>query len=941
MITTDNAVKSMIEQHIALNRVEATSRDLTRLYAVSSTIGAIADLRADSVAQVPMRVKNPNGEVVTDHPLCRIFKGGSSFTDLMRRTELSMYFWGRNFLHKQRNVFQTVTGLRWVNPNLYSLDSLSREGLRGFRIHLSPQYQAEPVTYIRIADAVYMHGVDFDDDVDGVAPAERAFLEASIEPERAQTALATFRNLAIPAAIIQPAAEDSQRTISPDEERTFIDRLRRLAQGALNAGRVIIAKRRYEYVQMQTPLKDMAMSDIAQEARLSVCIASRVPLELVQPSAANYAQFEGARRTWAHVWLVPACKWYASLFTEQLAAEHGDGWTVEPDFDAVPFLKEDTATRVQVINAKVTGGLLTLYDAQKEAGQEPDEALRGLYMIPGVGPVPAGEVANLWKTRQLPPTFDPGLGVTNGSINAMWGRSSPTAVSRKAADPVAYVSLMLADDAQIMTVQDALRTALGDADGIRWTPPDELHITLIYAYSVSDDQLSAIARAVKAQPVEVKTSALGVFEHDGERALYLQVTPTETLLELQRTLYTAFKAHGLALSQFSEPAAYKPHITLGYLSAEVDAPVLPVDVITRAEQVLFQRDDYRTFSVVPLKARGFIPDTQFREIKNWEAIALRRGASHPFELRSLANEPASAYLGAALPLLAGDPDGIRAAFEHARELLALKKKRDLSGLIAATPEEYAAYWGSYDDLMRQLGDDWLTEYMRRGAQAVGQFDRNVTADEIMRRVEAGRDDLIEAWIGTEDTPGTLTQLMFAGMAAGNEALIRNIPPKPRGAKAVLAIDWTLESAEARAFVQQYAFNLIRRLDATTRAQVQAALDAWLGSDDSLEVLHATLTRIFNDEARAQLIAQTESTRAYAEGSRQRWSNVGVKQVRFQTVRDAHVCPICAPLHNTVASIETGWKNFKGEYTFPPLHPGCRCFGRPVIDEELVNELEGA
>lgn len=417
MMKLDNAVKSAISNYIATNRVDATSRDLTRLYATSSTAGACADLRAESVSSVPMRLKSrKTGELAEeDHPLNAIFGGRYAFQDTMRRSELSMYFWGRNLLQKNRNAFYLTKGLTWVNPNIYSLDTLHTSGLRGFRVYASSLYKIEPVSYIPLQDSVYMHEVDFDDDYEGVSPIERAFLEASGEVELAQTILAVFRNMAIPAAIAQPAQDSKPSEASRNH---LVNTLKRMVQGTINAGRTIVSPDRWEWIQLQNPLKDQSLDIVAANARKSIAIASRVPLELIEPSAANYATFEGARRAWGNSWLVPRVKWYAAVFTEQLAREYGSDWEIVPDFDDVPFLKEDEAARVNVITAKLNATVITIGQARKELGDktDPDPVLDTLYLVQGI-PVPKSVLPTLWQYHFAPAQPPP----TNGGFGAFGG----------------------------------------------------------------------------------------------------------------------------------------------------------------------------------------------------------------------------------------------------------------------------------------------------------------------------------------------------------------------------------------------------------------------------------------------------------------------------------------------------------------------------------------
>lgn len=376
------ALKAELDRFIATAQPQATSADLTNLYATAPAVYAAANYRANNVAAVKMIVKDDKGNVLPpDHVAVRPFERG--YYQFMQRSELANYFWGRNLLYKQRNLLNKPMLLRWVNPNLYQLDTTHHDGLRRFRIMRSG-YNYENVTdgrYIERADAVYQHGVDFGDDYDGVSEAEVAFLSGGMSVEMSTTVLAFFRNRAIPAAIIQPDKEN--KSITEEDKNALTSFLRRTFQGAINAGRTLVSRTRWDAVQLQGNFDDLAMPELIKNAREDVFLVSGVPMVLLISGASSYAEFEGARRSWLQNWLVPRLWWYASAFTEQLVREFGN-YTVEPDLNAIPGLKEDAATRTNVVNAQVQGGYLTLYDAQKANELEPDEALEGFYLINGV-----------------------------------------------------------------------------------------------------------------------------------------------------------------------------------------------------------------------------------------------------------------------------------------------------------------------------------------------------------------------------------------------------------------------------------------------------------------------------------------------------------------------------------------------------------------------------
>lgn len=218
---------------------------------------------------------------------------------------------------------------------------------------------------------------------------------------------------------------------------------------------------------------------------------------------------------------------------------------------------------------------------------------------------------------------------------------------------------------------------------------------------------------------------------------------------------------------------------------------------------------------------------------------------------------------------------------------------------------------------------------------------SITEHDILFTLEGYQHELAHLWIGTPDNPGVITKLVLAGMAAGNRAIEKGKAPNPVKADVGVTVDWSLLNKQALEFAQNYTYDLIRGLDSTTRADVQNALSQWVQTGAPLAELESSLRAIFNNADRAAVIAQTESTRAYNEGAKQRWQQVGVKRATWQTVNvglkrtDKHpgdVCLICTELHGQEFDLEQGaWSDVLGQYVQAPAHVGCRCFARPLTD----------
>lgn len=237
------------------------------------------------------------------------------------------------------------------------------------------------------------------------------------------------------------------------------------------------------------------------------------------------------------------------------------------------------------------------------------------------------------------------------------------------------------------------------------------------------------------------------------------------------------------------------------------------------------------------------------------------------------------------------------------------------------------YWIEYDNLQESLGNGWLSDYMRSSfAQLEPHISGAIDTNAIQTALDAHHDAFTAAWLGTEDAPGPLVKLIQAGMAAGQAAIAHGSAANPQRAPKgkAIEVDWNLLAHEARDFAQQYLFNLIRNIDDTTRNAVQSAIAKWIESGEGLDKLKETLNGVFNDETRAALIAQTESTRAYAEGSKERYRRADVSMVNWDTVHDDAVCPACQALLDS--------NPHELNSVAPPQHPGCRCWLRPVVEE---------
>ena len=167
--------------------------------------------------------------------------------------------------------------------------------------------------------------------------------------------------------------------------------------------------------------------------------------------------------------------------------------------------------------------------------------------------------------------------------------------------------------------------------------------------------------------------------------------------------------------------------------------------------------------------------------------------------------------------------------------------------------------------------------LRRSSQSVvGGLDERSLRD-IERLLPTADDDLREA----------LERLLSASAGRGARAAIEKMK------QVYIGVDWALVNEDARDWARRYSYDLVSLLDDNSRVMLQEAVSRWIESGEPLDVLVDDVARIFGAE-RARLIAVTEATRAYAEGS-------------FTSYEQA------------------GFNRRPPEADRPPAHPGCRCW----------------
>jgi len=144
------------------------------------------------------------------------------------------------------------------------------------------------------------------------------------------------------------------------------------------------------------------------------------------------------------------------------------------------------------------------------------------------------------------------------------------------------------------------------------------------------------------------------------------------------------------------------------------------------------------------------------------------------------------------------------------------------------------------------------------------------------------------------------------------------------------IGWSEKNDSAIDFLNKHTLKLSGNLSDTTLDKVKSSLKFSLEHGESTAQARDRLREVIDDPRRAEVIAHTESVRAYSAGRVAVAEEVGADRKRWDATLRA--CPICQPLDGKILPID---KLFNGEYEYPPAHPSCRCLIQIILKGEKV------
>lgn len=638
-------------------RTDIPDETLARAYAVSATAYACTEYCATTMSGIQLHVGDPTGERLEGSPLTYFL---SQSPLLLHHITTSLHLWGRGYLRKQKNKGGWPTGLQWINP----VEVAERTDGEGRVLYYDVYRMGYHHEQVETKDIVYMQMFDSQPGGNGLSKFEIAWRAIGIEQGLAKYAAAWFVNSARPDGMLSFDHELSE----PEFEEAKKEWLN--FKGSGNAHKTAVMPGGARWTPVQTAPKDVAMHELKADDREDICAIFNVNPILVGLQTA--ADRLSAQNTYSGVEInhirsntlpmlktiiIPALneQWAHADFSPR------DTFTLAVDEHSIPALAEANLTRSQSA-IQLTGGNILDYDESRtlvgyparedylrrnpadalalwegagitlnllrrligleEAGDNGEVIMIGGQLLPvsrlaeianknadNAGKLPAPAFGTAPTPPSLPPDAPTPKALPAPTVPILSRGSS-------AGTPEAYAILSLANDPQLIALQNKLRALLPNVDGVRWTPPNEFHVTLVYATLISDDQLSALLddsdAYVGVTPKMLTAGPLDTFDQGEQQVLILPVEVSDDLARLQGLIYerlTGLLGFSVPMSEYSVPENWQPHITLAYLTAEIETPELP-DVVGVIPQALeFSRGDYATIQQYPF--RRFVRNAVF------------------------------------------------------------------------------------------------------------------------------------------------------------------------------------------------------------------------------------------------------------------------------------------------------------------------------------------
>ncbi len=422
-------------------------------------------------------------------------------------------------------------------------------------------------------------------------------------------------------------------TQPPDEKERIKNTFQKLMGGIRNAFKITPIDGDIDVFNLMSNLKDMELEKMTQQEREDIAVTFGIPLSLIMSNAANYAT---ARQDIINFYDTTVAPFYREVIAPQLNAKlfSQAGFNLLPVKSRLESFQRQESEKSYAMLPIYSAGIISANEFREEFNMDPLPADK--WASQGQ-PSPQGGQPGIQK-----PPADSGIDMGDDmGDEAKANTPHPRPLSHKGRGesdatkytPVigneAYVTIDLSLRPEVVAVQQMLRAALANVEGVNWQTPETFHITLVYCYDIDDRAYErTVIDGFEAFPIRV--SGISLFNNPGNRAIVLQIDHYPDLDNLQKRVWVEFAQTNT--SDYSVPQQWQPHCTMAYLPDGVDMPKIdfqPFELMV--DCLAYMRDDYKVaYEVRPHPLTPSPVDGEgeqypaVKDIEKWERMAVKR-----------------------------------------------------------------------------------------------------------------------------------------------------------------------------------------------------------------------------------------------------------------------------------------------------------------------------
>lgn len=517
------------------------------------------EMVASDISAIPHGVKRRStGEIWPDHPLMEALGWArrTMHQDILGQWQKSLYVFGENYLYPIHNGFTLpgqsqpyYNGIQWLNP-------LVMEPVIQYSQLVGYDYTAYGMERLKPHEVVLDKVSSMFDDIRGQSRISTALESINITIQVKRFTLQSFINDLRAQGVITGRQGSN---LQQQDINSVVELLK-----AQRESRLIGIPYQVEYTQIQHKWDDTQFK-ASEEALRAIAAALGIPLSVLGAwFSATYQSAPAQIEFYQNMVIFRECDRLKTYIDEVLMPyydPYGEGeWFY--DKDAAQSLTEDKVAKTNIVNSRQAAGNLTVNEARAKLGDAPIEGGDVLVLN--------GQLYTLAQLKQLSQQISAPLPPDPLTAAAP---ALPAGVEDKAVEPTeqpgmksAFMGLTFPHHPDLIGLQNRVKQIVGEGQ-CTWNEPGDFHITLMNAPAITDEQLSELVAAldgIDVPDMNLPVGSLGVFDNVGQHAVHFAIRRNGDLIDLQAAVHEICTELGIPMSSFSNPAQYKPHITMGY-----------------------------------------------------------------------------------------------------------------------------------------------------------------------------------------------------------------------------------------------------------------------------------------------------------------------------------------------------------------------------------------